>query len=48
MDSLPVASVLYDVGCGNGKYLVTKDKLIKVTKYILDCWTYVMNVNTGL
>ncbi|PAV86331.1 hypothetical protein WR25_14652 [Diploscapter pachys] len=30
INSLPRYSVLYDVGCGNGKYLAPKDDLIKI------------------
>ncbi|CAB3401397.1 unnamed protein product [Caenorhabditis bovis] len=30
IDEIPKGSVVYDVGCGNGKYLVAKDNLIKI------------------
>uniref|UniRef100_A0A0N4ZKF0 S-adenosyl-L-methionine-dependent tRNA methyltransferase ABH8 n=1 Tax=Parastrongyloides trichosuri TaxID=131310 RepID=A0A0N4ZKF0_PARTI len=30
LDSIPPYSVLFDLGCGNGKYLIRKDKLIKI------------------
>ncbi|CAI4230741.1 unnamed protein product [Auanema sp. JU1783] len=30
LESLPDYSVMYDVGCGNGKYLIANDKLIKI------------------
>ena len=30
MDSLPRGSLIYDVGCGNGKYLLAEDALLKV------------------
>ncbi|CAJ0939922.1 unnamed protein product, partial [Mesorhabditis belari] len=29
LDSLPDYSLVYDVGCGNGKYLIAKDRLVK-------------------
>ncbi|KHJ97328.1 methyltransferase domain protein [Oesophagostomum dentatum] len=30
MNSLPAFSVVYDVGCGNGKYLLPNDNLLKI------------------
>lgn len=30
IDELPRGSVMYDVGCGNGKYLIPKDGLFKI------------------
>ncbi|CAI5444618.1 unnamed protein product [Caenorhabditis angaria] len=30
IDDIPRGSILYDIGCGNGKYLIPKDGLIKI------------------
>uniref|UniRef100_W6NRE9 tRNA (carboxymethyluridine(34)-5-O)-methyltransferase n=1 Tax=Haemonchus contortus TaxID=6289 RepID=W6NRE9_HAECO len=30
LDSLPDYSIVYDIGCGNGKYLVREDRLCKI------------------